>query len=62
MKNQRQRDPNNLPKVPQLVNTTLKVINRVLQKKKKIQERPKLKRLVKRASLRKWPTQTNSDD
>ena len=35
MKNQRQRDPNNLPKVPQLVNTTLKVINRVLQKKKK---------------------------
>ena len=35
MKNQRQRDPNNLPKVPQLVNTNLKVINRVLQKKKK---------------------------
>ena len=43
-----------MPKVPQLVNTTLKDINRVLQKKKKIQERPKLKRLVKRASLRKW--------
>lgn len=35
MKNQRQRDPKNLPRVPQLVNTTLKAINTVLQEKKK---------------------------